>query len=81
MVFDLFVDTLPGMMGLSLAYSFCMEPLGYLASTLLFALIALALLGERRPVQMWLYAVGLTFALFVIFAKGLCILVPLFPYL
>ncbi len=58
------------------AYTFTLEPLGFLLSSIvMFAAYAL-LQGERRPLVLAAVSIGITLMIYFIFSKGLGIMLP-----
>ncbi|MBZ0255577.1 tripartite tricarboxylate transporter TctB family protein, partial [bacterium] len=70
-------NTLPAIAFLCIAvYAALMFVLGYIASTLLFLAVMLVLLGERRPLHVGAWSIGVTLIVYVIFKTLLDVPLP-----
>lgn len=67
---------LGGFAFLMLAYAVIYEPVGYLVSSLVFFVVALLVLGERRWLQLLLVPPGVVLAIYVVFAKVMQVYLP-----
>lgn len=66
-------------MTLTIAYVMALSPLGYLIATPLYLAALVWLLGYRSPAGLAGTALGVTAALYLVFAQALKVLVPLGP--
>lgn len=72
-------DRLPrvvAIMALTAAYGILLPTLGFLAVTTAFMVVALLIMGVRRPVPLLLVTLGVTFGLYYLFAEGLSVFLP-----
>lgn len=70
-------NTLPSIAFLCIAvYAALMFVLGYIASTLLFLAVMLVLLGERRPLHVGAWSIGVTLIVYMIFKTLLDVPLP-----
>ncbi len=63
--------------GLTIAYAVALRPLGYLIATPIYLAGIVWLLGHRNPVGLAGTAIGVTAALYLVFAQALKVLVPM----
>ncbi len=61
---------------LMLVYGFAYLPLGYLASTSIFFVVAMLALGERRPLHVLVIPMVITLGVWAVFALGLKVVLP-----
>ena len=67
-------------MGISIGYAVLMNPLGYLLSTPLFIVGALAVMGERKWGVIIPVALGFTVVFYIVFAQMLNVHIPVGPF-
>jgi putative tricarboxylic transport membrane protein len=67
------------LIGAALLYGMTFNPLGYLIATPLFIAVALAVLGQRRPLSIMVIAVLFTAVTYGIFAHALGVRIPVGP--
>lgn len=73
------LGTLALVVALTLAYGLALRPLGYPLATVLFLAAAIRALGHRDLRTLAGTAVGVTVALYLVFARALHVLVPMGP--
>ena len=62
------------------AYGMTVRPLGFILSTSLFLMAGFALLGERSPLRLFLVAVPLVVAFWVLMTQGLDVFIEPLPW-
>ncbi len=62
------------------AYGLTIRPLGFILSTSLFLIAGFAMLGERSPVRLFLVAVPLVVAFWVLMTQGLDVFIEPLPW-
>ena len=62
------------------AYGLTVRPLGFILSTSLFLIAGFAMLGERSPVKLFLVAVPLVVAFWVLMTQGLDVFIEPLPW-
>jgi putative tricarboxylic transport membrane protein len=67
---------LGGFLLLMLAYAWAYEPIGYLVSSVVFFVVALLLLGERRLLQLVLVPPAIVGAVYVVFTYVMQVYMP-----
>lgn len=60
----------------SIAYAFLMESLGFFLASILYGIVMSAILGMRNPIKLIVISLGLTVAIYAVFAWALDIMVP-----
>lgn len=65
-----------GFLALMLAYAWAYEPVGYLISSLVFFVVALLLLGERRLLQLVLVPPGVVVTVYLVFTHVMKVYMP-----
>lgn len=68
--------TVVGIIVATAVFGYLLDPLGFLASSLLFMIVALLLMGVRRPLPLVLVTLGITFGLYYLFAEALSVFLP-----
>lgn len=62
------------------AYGLTVRPLGFILSTSLFLIAGFAMLGERSPIRLFLVAVPLVVAFWVLMTQGLDVFIEPLPW-
>ena len=61
------------------AYGLTIRPMGFIASTSVFLMVGFALLGERKPITLFLAAVPLVVLFWVLMTQGLDVFIEPLP--
>ena len=67
-----------GIVGLSIIYSLVWDALGFITTSVAFLVFGLLILGEKRPLVIFLYSVGIVGIIYLIFRTWLQVPLPRF---